>query len=98
GRRWPGGGGLWDHLAMGGPAERDSWGAPGAGPPATGRGVGPDARQTGQPGKVVAALAHGLGRYRFVLAGAAAVLLVLALLPASRPDRAAAGKPGSGSS
>jgi hypothetical protein len=47
---------------------------------------------------VVLALAQGLGRYRFVLAGASAVLLGLALLPASRPAGTAAGKPGGGSS
>ena len=57
----------------------------------------PEAGSRG-PGPVVRALAAGLGRYRFVLAAASAVLLVLALLPASRPDRAAAGKPGGGGS
>ncbi|HEV7865962.1 MAG TPA: hypothetical protein VGR20_24925, partial [Acidimicrobiia bacterium] len=67
---------------MGPPAEHSRGGAP----------------RPGGPNPVVRALAHGLARYRFGLAGAAAVLLVLTLLPASRPDRAAAGKPGGGSS
>ena len=68
---------------MGGRAERDGGGAPGAGRPG--------------PNPVVVAFAHGLGRYRFAVAGAAAVLLGLALLPTSRPDRAAAGRRGGGS-
>jgi hypothetical protein len=66
---------LWDHSAMGGPADRNGGGA--------------------GPGPVVTALAQGLARYRFVLAGTAAVLLVLSLLP-GRHDDAAAGRSGGG--
>ncbi|HYT40345.1 MAG TPA: hypothetical protein VEN99_12575, partial [Acidimicrobiia bacterium] len=51
----------------------------------------------GAPSPVVAALAQGLARYRYGLAAAAAVLLVLPLLPAGRSDRAGAGRPGGGS-
>jgi hypothetical protein len=76
---------------MGGPAGRSESGAfPGAphsGPP-----------RPGGPNPFVRALALSLARYRWVLAATSAVLLVLALLPGSRPDRAAAGKPGGGSS
>ena len=75
---------------MGGPAGRDG-NAPSAGA------ARPGEHGPGGTGPVLRALAVGLGRYRFVLAAASAVLLVLALLPASHPDRAAAGKPGGGS-
>ena len=67
-----------DHRPMAGPAERSGRAAPGAG------GTG-----AGGPNRVVAAFAHSLARYRFVLAGTAAVLLGLALLPTGQPDRAA---------
>src|SRR5437588_9520351 len=59
--------------------------------------TGRDGHGAGGPNKVVVACASSLARYRIVLAGAAAVLLVLTLLPTGRPDRAAAGKPGGGS-
>jgi len=65
------------------------------GPSRTSDTAGPD-RGTQRPNKVLAAFAQGLGRYRFVLAAAAALLLGLALLPTSRPDEASAGKPGGG--
>ena len=46
--------------------------------------------------KVVVAFAQSLARYRYVLAATSAVLLGLALLPASQPEGAAAGRPGGG--
>ena len=55
------------------------------------------APRPGGPNKVVVAFAQSLARYRYVLAVTAVILLVLALLPASQPDGAAAGKPGGGS-
>ncbi len=87
---------------MGGPAGRkpssaSRAGAPGSGRPGSGAKAGrPQRAEATRRGKVATALALGLGRYRFVLAGASIVLLVLALLPASHDDRAAAGKPGGG--
>jgi hypothetical protein len=55
------------------------------------------ARRPGGAGTFTTALAQSLARYRFVIGGAAAVLLILSLLPGNRPDRAAAEKPGGGS-
>ncbi|MEW6473280.1 MAG: hypothetical protein AB1679_13495 [Actinomycetota bacterium] len=63
-----------------------------------GEGTGPGAPRPGRPNKVVVALAQSLARYRYVLGLAAAILLILALLPTSRPDGAAAGNPGGGGS
>lgn len=68
----------------------------GQGEGAVGRGA--PAPRPGGPNKVVVAFAQSLARYRYVLAATAAVLLGLALLPASRPDGAEAGKPGGGGS
>lgn len=45
---------------------------------------------------MVRALAVSLARYRWVLAATSAILIFLALLPGSRPEGAAAGKPGGG--
>lgn len=59
-------------------------------------GPGAGAPRPGGPNKFVVALAHSLARYRYVLGVASAVLFVLALLPASHPDGAAAGNPGGG--
>ncbi|HEV8627743.1 MAG TPA: hypothetical protein VG034_25170, partial [Acidimicrobiia bacterium] len=58
-----------------------------------GRGGAP---RPGGAGAFTTALAQSLGRYRYVIGLAAAILLVLALLPTRGPDPAAAGKPGSG--
>ena len=68
-----------------------------------GEGAGSDAPRSGaprpgEPNKVVVAFATSLARYRYVLAVTAAVLLILALLPRSHPQGAAAGKPGDGTS
>jgi len=56
----------------------------------------PGVPSPGGPGRFTVALAESLARYRYVIGLAAAVLLVLALLPTRGPDPAAAGKPGSG--
>ncbi len=77
---------------MGGPAGRDEGGAHRSGAPHSG---GP---QPGGPSPIVRALALSLARYRWGLAATSAILLILALLPGSGPDGAAAGKPGGGSS
>jgi hypothetical protein len=55
---------------------------------------------TGAPraGTFTTALAESLARYRYVIGVAAVILLVLALLPANGPGRAAAGKPVGGGS
>ncbi|HZQ76838.1 MAG TPA: hypothetical protein VFE55_05885 [Acidimicrobiia bacterium] len=74
---------------MGGPATGSDGATPGGAP----RRRGPN---RAGPNTVLVAFAHGVGRYRFVVAGAAAVLLGLALLPTSRPDQASAGRPGGG--
>jgi hypothetical protein len=58
---------------------------------------GPGAPRPGAAGTFTTALAHSLARYRYVIGLAAAVLLVLALLPTRGPDQAVAGKPGGGS-
>ena len=62
-------------------------GAPGGGP-----------SRPGGPNPVVGALAMGLARYRWVLAGTSAVLMLLAVLPGNRHDPASAGGPGGGGS
>src|SRR5688500_2516027 len=67
------------------------------GPEQSGGAPRPAAPAPGGPNPVVRALAAGLARYRWALAATSAVLLVLALLPANRPEPAAAGKPGGGS-
>ena len=50
----------------------------------------------GGPSKFTIALAQSLARYRYVIGLAAAILLVLALLPTREPDGAAAGQRGGG--
>src|SRR5687768_6991402 len=67
------------------------------GPDQSGIGPPPAAPPPGGPNPVVRALAVSLARYRWALAGASAVLLVLALRPGNRPEPAAAGKPGGSS-
>ena len=57
---------------------------------------GPGRPRPGGPSKFTVALAQSLARYRYVIGLAAAVLLVLALLPTREPDGAAAGRPGGG--
>jgi hypothetical protein len=56
----------------------------------------PGAPRPGGPSTFTVALAQSLARYRYVIGLAAAILLVLALLPSSGPEGAAAGKPGGG--
>ncbi|HZI40014.1 MAG TPA: hypothetical protein VFF24_17085, partial [Acidimicrobiia bacterium] len=57
---------------------------------------GPGTPRRGGPSTFTVALAQSLARYRYVIGLAAAVLLVLALLPTRETDGAAAGRPGGG--